>query len=309
MDISVIIVNYNTTEFLEGCLKSTIEKTNGVKYEIIVVDNNSPDRDIERFPRKFPAIDFYFRDINDGFGAGCNYGAGKARGKYLVFVNPDTIIKDNVLKKLFDYMENNPDVGMCSGGMFDFDGNLMITISVYPNWYTEFLDAIGRGTNRRLTSYLKSKQMKKGEPFEVDWIMGAYMFFRKKCFDLVGGFDEDFFLYMEDTEIQFRIRQAGYKIVCLPAVKIFHFKNSTIQSIDHDIFQYNTHRSKMIYFYKHFGFLKRNMMRTMFIIGFLSRMLLLIFRRSFKERRQQKLRQYIMILSLYTSRKFKLELK
>ena len=305
--ISIIIVNFNTTEHIIKCLESTYDMTSGFDFEIIIVDNNSTDRSIEKINDKFPQVQLILRNINDGFGCGCNVGAKNSKGKYLAFVNPDTFIKDNVLLELFNFMEQNPDVGICSGSFYDYDGIIRASYSIYPNLYTEFLDAIGRGTNKRLMKYMENENIKKNIHFEVEWLMGAYMFFRKKCFGKINGFDKDFFLYLEDAEIQYRIKKAGYKIVYIPYIKIYHFNNSSVQSYDgENIYFYNTHRSKMIYFHKHFGFFKRNFVRTLLILGVLFRISILYIRSSFQGKKEQKMYQYKKILNIYFSNKRKL---
>lgn len=305
--ISVIIVNYNTTEHIIKCLESTYDKTSGIEFEVIIVDNNSTDRSIEKLNEKFPQVQLILRNINDGFGCGCNVGAKNSKGKYLAFVNPDTFIKDNVLLELFNFMEQNPDVGICSGSFYDYDGIIRASYSIYPNLYTELLDAIGRGTNKRLMKYMENENNKKNLPFEVEWLMGAYMFFRKESFLKINGFDKDFFLYLEDAEIQYRINKAGYRIVYIPNIKIYHYNNSSVQSCEgENIYFYNTHRSKMIYFYKHFNFFKRNIIRLMHISGILIRISVLHVRASFTGKKEQKMFQYRKMLKVYFSNKNKL---
>ncbi|MCX6164395.1 MAG: glycosyltransferase, partial [Ignavibacteriae bacterium] len=208
IQISIIIVNYNTSEYLIKCLESTYDKTestydktSGVEIEVIVIDNNSTDRSIENLNEIFPEVKLVLRNVNDGFGCGCNEGAKYAKGSYLAFVNPDTFIKDNVLYELCNFMEQNLDVGICSGSFYDYDSKIRASYSIYPNLYTELLDAIGRGTNKRLMKYMENENIKKNKPFEVEWLMGAYMFFRKESFLKINGFDKDFFLYLEDAEI------------------------------------------------------------------------------------------------------------
>lgn len=305
--ISIIVVNYNTSEHLIKCLESAFDITSDVETEIIVVDNNSTDESIEKLNEIFPNVKLILRNVNDGFGGGCNEGAKYAKGKYLVFANPDTIIKDNVFASMMNYMEKNKDVGMCSSSFYDFEGNIRHTFGDFPGIYSEFLEAMGRGTNERLNKFLRSKELKLGKPFEVDWITGAFMFFNKNCFDEIGGFDTNYFLYYEDVDIQYRLKNAGYRIICLPNIKVYHSSNASVKSEKgEDIYYYNLHRSKMIYCYKHFNFYKRNFIRIIQIIGVFFRISILYVRASFKGKKEQKMNQYKKMLSIYFSSKEKL---
>jgi GT2 family glycosyltransferase len=306
-NILIIIVNYNTSEHLKECLNSIFLYSKGFTLKIIVVDNKSTDREIEKLPTLFPNVIFNFRDVNDGFGSGCNYGANLSKGKYIAFVNPDIIIKDNVFHNLYKYMEENTDVGMCSGTFYDFNGVIRHTFSKFPGIYSEFLEAKGRGTHKRLNKFIESEKIKGDEPFDVDWSTGACMFFRKDNFDEINGFDKDFFLYYEDVDIQYRLKKAGYRIKCLPLTKIYHSSNSSIQSYEgENIYFYNLHRSKMIYFYKHFNFFKRNFIRLMLIFGVLIRFIVLNMRSSLSGKKEQKMFQYRKMLKVYFSNKNKL---
>ena len=119
MIVSIIIVNYNTHEYLDKCLNSIQKNLKDLDYEIIVVDNDSPDREIEKVELNFPRVNFYFLKKNQGFGAGCNYGVKKSSGKYLLFVNPDIEFTDNSVFKLINFMEENANAGASSGLLHD----------------------------------------------------------------------------------------------------------------------------------------------------------------------------------------------
>jgi GT2 family glycosyltransferase len=249
IQVSVIIVNYNTSFYLKKCLESIFEHTKGLKYEIIVVDNNSPDRIIENFKNDFPAVNFYLRDVNDGFGAGCNYGAQISKGKYLTWE----------FKEAFRFRYQN-------------------TIQLLL-------------TN---TNIINNKE------FEIDWALGALLFVRKAAFDSVMGFDETFFLYYEDDDFQLRLKKEGYKIVCLPYVRMKHSGASSIQNPDgHKIYDYHFNKSRMLYLHKHFGFYKRNLIRLFFILSNILRILYLPFNFNQKNKRKYYFRRVVNTLSIY----------
>jgi GT2 family glycosyltransferase len=300
IQVSVIIVNYNTSFYLKKCLESIFEHTKGLKYEIIVVDNNSPDRIIENFKNDFPAVNFYLRDVNDGFGAGCNYGAQISKGKYLTFVNPDIIFSNNALKKFYDYMEINNSVGLCSGLLENNSGSLMYSYNYFPDLIWEFKEAFRFRYQNTIQLLLTNTNIINNKEFEIDWALGALLFVRKAAFDSVMGFDETFFLYYEDDDFQLRLKKEGYKIVCLPYVRMKHSGASSIQNPDgHKIYDYHFNKSRMLYLHKHFGFYKRNLIRLFFILSNILRILYLPFNFNQKNKRKYYFRRVVNTLSIY----------
>jgi GT2 family glycosyltransferase len=276
MDVSIIIVNYNTTEHLKKCLEAIINYTDKILYEIIVVDNNSPERDIENLAESFSSVNFIFSSTNTGFGGGCNYGASKAKGKYLCFVNPDIIINDNVFFVFFNYMNENPDTSLCTGLQIGEAGELQYSYNNFQDVKWEFKMSFNIGLNNAFKALLEKDEIKNGKIFEIDWALGALIFMRKEVFENVNGFDNDYFLYYEDNDLQFRIKKLGGKIVCLPFVRVFHYGQSSINEFDGiDFYNYNMHRSKIIYMYKHFGFISRNIVRMFYITSYFLRIFFL----------------------------------
>jgi GT2 family glycosyltransferase len=137
---------------------------------------------------------------------------------------------------------------------------------------------------------------------DVDWITGAFLLVRADAFNTLNGFDERYFLYYEDTDFQYRLRNAGYKIVCLYGLSVRHFGNSSVKSEEgEDIYFYHLNRSKMIYSYLHFGFLKRSILRLLNVIGILLRIGTLGFRKRYKGIEKRKMQQYRSMLRIYAS--------
>jgi GT2 family glycosyltransferase len=304
MDVSIIIVNYNTTDFLKDCLNSIIQYTSDIEFEIIVVDNNSPERIIEKFPEEFKEVNFFFRNVNDGFGAGCNYGASKAKGEYFIFVNPDIIFEENFLINFINILESRKEIGIISPLFKTFDNKIKYSFNKFPDITWEFYEFLGSGFNKRINSLLHKVEItsKSNNPLIVDWVTGACLFIRSELFKSLNGFDEKFFLYYEDVDLQLRAYKSGYKVACLPSVAVKHYQNSSISGIEGDNLYYvNIHRSKLLFMKKHFSFLKRNSVRALHIIGFLFRISLIKVRNRYKEVRNEKINQYRIILKLYLS--------
>jgi len=228
MDVSIILVNYNTTQLVINCLKSIYEKTKSVNFEIIVVDNNSPDRSIENLKAIFPEIKLILSKKNGGFGAGNNLGNKYAIGKYLFFLNSDTLLLENTLLDFFNFMEKTPNAGACGGNLLTEDLKPNISFErLKPN----LISSINRLFFNIFTRIIYKNQLY----FSIDkkpiiingYICGADFFLSKEIFDKVGGFDEDFFMYYEETELSYRISNLGLKFYILPNVKIIHLEGGS----------------------------------------------------------------------------------
>lgn len=257
------------------CLNSIIVYTEDVEYEIIAVDNNSSNRDIETFPEKYPTVKFFFRNVNDGFGAGCNFGVRKAdpSSKYYVFINPDIIFIDNSLNKFYDFMEAHTDVGVCSGLLINTNGEVLYSYNYDMNILWELKGSFDIGIEKHKKKLINRSEVVNNKPFEIDWALGAVLFIRRDVFNSVKGFDENFFLYTEDNDLQYRIREQGFKILCIPAFRFIHYYGSSMDDKNaKSKYNYYLYKSKMVFIYKHFSFVKRNTIRFILIMGLLLRM-------------------------------------
>ena len=292
MDISIIIVNYNTSVLLEKCLDSIISLISDIEYEIIVVDNNSQDREIKNLATKYTDVNFYFRDLNNGFGAGCNYGFSKSRGKYIFLLNPDTCLVDNMAIDFYNYLENNPDTGVCSALLEDWEGNLQYCFNDFPNIKWELLELTGFLSDRKITKMLNHVLQKSNytDCLKIDWAIGACLFIRRELYEKLGGFDENYFLYYEDTDLQKRIKHIG--------------KSSIDDSAMGDkIYFLNMHISKLKYFYKYSGLCKVFFVRTINITAYLLRFFEVLIRFQSFESKKIRLRILRGIIKIYFSKK------
>jgi GT2 family glycosyltransferase len=300
--ISIVILNYNTSKLVDKCLESIKKNMEDLYYEVIVVDNNSDDRTIENLKLKYQNVNFYFREINNGFGSGCNYGFSKSIGKYILFLNPDTYLISNIVKDFYDLLESDNKIGVCSTLLEDGSGNLQYCFNDFPSIKWELLELTGYLSNKKIKNMLDytKKVHNENSYIVVDWAIGACLFIRKDVFEKVNGFDENYFLYYEDTDLQKRISEAGYKIVLLNEKRIKHIGKSSIgDSIKGDkIYFLNMHISKLKYFYKFSGFANVFFIRIINIIAFSLRLLLTIVKYKsieFKKNRLQILKNIIKI--------------
>lgn len=228
MDISVIIVSYNTQVLTLQCIASLYAHTAGVRFEVIMVDNASSDDTVARVQARFPAVKIIVNSHNVGFGAANNQGVRVAAGKYLFLFNSDAFLTNNALLHFFYYMEKKaaPACAACGGLlMFDAGGRKEnVSAGHFPSFWQDFAD-IGFSHlypayyGRRLSIGI-GKQASSVYP--VDYLSGADIFIRREVFRQVGGFDETFFLYYEETDLFFRLKKAGYTAVVLPDVNLVH---------------------------------------------------------------------------------------
>ncbi|MFN2128695.1 MAG: glycosyltransferase family 2 protein, partial [Anaerolineales bacterium] len=256
MDLSVIIVNYNVKYFLEQCLHSVIKSIEGLHGEIIVVDNNSVDGSTQMLNDKFPKVKLIANKKNLGFSKANNQGIKKASGKYILILNPDTILQEDTLLKCFDFMESHPNAGSLGVKMIDGKGNFLPESKrSLPTPSVAFFKIFGLASlfprsktfGRYHLGYLDKDQVHK-----VEILPGAFMFIRKSVLDQIGFLDETFFMYGEDIDLSYRITQAGYDNYYFPETTIIHYKGESTKkgSINYVMVFY---RAMMIFARKHFS--------------------------------------------------------
>ena len=220
--LSIIVVNYNLAEEVQECLVSVFAHADMSIVEIIVVDNNSIERNIEKVaeqfpPEKFPQIKFYYLDSNRGFGAGNNYGASKSTGESLLFLNPDATLISNPVNVIEREFSNNSEIAILGPRIIDKNGKP-------ENSHGGFIGPLTATAEFFLLPGFGRKLAKTGEGqlTIVDWVTGAALFMRRNVFEMVGGFDEDYFLYNEEVDLCKRTLSAGYKTAFLNSTFVCH---------------------------------------------------------------------------------------
>lgn len=221
------------------CINSIREKTLKTTYEVIVVDNASGDGSVELLRQAFPEITVIASDVNLGFGKANNLGAKQASGKYLFLLNPDTILVNDAIGILHDYLEMHPNAGVAGGNLYATD------MSPAPSFCRQFDDLtlekrraswwtlIGSKVRDKLHSGSARKNIAEfnytENPEKVAYIFGADMLMPRALFERVNGFDPDFFMYAEEEELTWRISSLGYDVVCVPQAKIIHLEGATVK--------------------------------------------------------------------------------
>lgn len=233
MDLSIIIVNYNTQQFLQDCLTTLIEHTHGVHYEIIVVDNASKDTSVDMLKREFPKVKIIASKENLGFAKANNKGAEVSTGEYLLFLNPDTIIIDNSINILFDFARMRKDCGAVGPTLYyNKEFEWQPSICKFDGLFRAFfklMPIMGRLIKFFNSLYCWRKRVS-GEAVSVDWMWGAAILLHRGIFNKIGRWDETFFMYHEDLDLCLRVRKSGKKVFYLQRARIIHLYSKSISN-------------------------------------------------------------------------------
>lgn len=217
--LTVSIVNYNAGEYLQGVLQSLELVSDEAEMEVVVVDNASTDDSIKQAQIKFPKVKYILNKENLGFGKAHNLVLKSAKSKYLLVLNPDMVVKPGVLKTCLKYFEDNEKVGALTPKIVFGDGRVDMTAHRgFPTPWASLRYFLGDDSLYHLTKQDLTK------PHPVDAITGAFLLTSKAVLDKVGYFDEDYFMFAEDIDLCYRIKQAGFKIIYLPDIQVIHFK-------------------------------------------------------------------------------------
>jgi GT2 family glycosyltransferase len=232
-DVAVIIINYNSTDYTLKCIESVVDKTDvGTSYQIIVVDNNSEFPKYKKLKDNFPKsteksnISLHRSNINRGFGGGNMFGAQFANAYYLLFLNNDTMLLNDGLSLLKDFMKINPKVGVCTAQNYDEHNNFVPSFD-HNKGLRRLL--FGRSFLERINPKKYPERKKQyTHSLEVNWVNGAFLFFSKDAFEVVDGFDTNIFLYFEEMDICRRLLDKGYATMLVPEAKIMHYQGVSI---------------------------------------------------------------------------------
>ncbi len=264
-DFSIIIVNYRQFVFLEKCVESLSRLIKSADYEIIVV-NNSPEEDLTPL-LKYPEVSLIQSD-NSGYAAANNRAAKKASGKYLLFLNPDTIIENDFLRDVMDVFRDGK-IGAAGLKLYYPDRKFQVSFGKY-------VSITGEIRNKRTEKlYCKNKfdelsalEAEHAAAGPVDWVSGAALVIPASVFGEVKGFDEDFFLYYEDADICRRIRNAGYGIIFCPSPRIIHYKGENTNFAFTGTAYIEAKKSQILYYKKHCGLTSRILLHSYLLLKY-----------------------------------------
>jgi len=231
MEISIIILSYKMKGLVRNCLRALQDAQLDLLHEIIIVDNGSQDN-IEELQQQFPDIKIVIAPENLGMGAGNNLGIKKARGKYLLMLNPDIYIFPGAIEKMYNYIKDKPDIGLVSPRLLNPDKTLQYTCyrwhqPLTPLYRRTFLGRL-KWAQKKIDHFLMT-DFDHQTIQAVDWCQGSCFLIPKEVIDQVGQFDEQFFMYFEDTDLCRRIWQKGYQIIYLGDTELIHLHTRASQ--------------------------------------------------------------------------------
>lgn len=289
MDLSIIIINYNSRAVLDDCLESIIQSNFKFNFEVVIVDNNSSES-IKQLENKYSNYTFIYNPINSGFAAGNNIGIKRSTGRNILLLNPDTIVNEDSFDSMISYLDSHEDVGVVGCKIFNKNGELEHSTHSFPNLIKEFFHG-----NEFIKNFVKYEgtvarffrtivKFKSFDSYwnhdsvrEVDHVTGACMMLKRNVVNQVGLLDESFFLYTEEVEWSYRIRKAGYKSIFLPQSSIIHlFGYSTKQRVQKQTINWllvERYRGMLYFFQKHYGFLKTFIFKAIIFQSFVFRYL------------------------------------
>lgn len=248
IDVSVIIVSYNTRHLTCASVASVIAMTRAVRFEVVVVDNASQDGSVVALREAFPEITIIETGANLGFGNACNHGIARAQGKYLFFLNPDTLLLNDAISTLYDWMERHGgerEAGAIGSWLEDSEGGICHSYLDFPDmlWLIgdEFPVIRRRREFRSQPDHAKER--------EVDYITGADLFVPRAVMDRLGGFDPAYFMYYEESDLQKRMSMLGFRRFIIPGPRICHLEGASSDSPTRRILKY---RSRFIYLRHHY---------------------------------------------------------
>jgi GT2 family glycosyltransferase len=234
MDLSIVIVNWNTREMLKNCLAS-IPASADMQTEVIVIDNASEDGSQAMVAEEFPAVTLIRNSANLGFATATNQGLRIASGRYLLLLNSDTLVLGTVLTDSVRYMDAHSDVGMMGCKVLNEDGTTQMTCSLFPSFLNLFLQTLGLNRLER-PRWLRRYQMldwARDDEREVEVISGCYLVARRTAVAQIGLLDESFFLYGEETDWCRRCADAGWRLVFAPIGRIIHFGSGSSRKLNY----------------------------------------------------------------------------
>ena len=280
MDLSVIILNYNTKNLLQKCLESVFKSTTNYKFEVIVSDNGSTDGSQEMIKSKFPQARLIENNANLGFSKGNNIAIKQALGRYILLLNSDTTVESDTFQVSVAKMESDYKIGVLGGKLILPDGSLdKATRRKFPNPANAFLKLFGMS---RLSDYNIDSPI--DEEMEIDATVGAYMMVRKEAIDKVGLLDEEYFMYGEDLDWCWRIKHAGYKIIYYPTARINHYKYGSSQTIPFRTIRM-AHRAMKIFYRKHYANQYNPIFNSLVYLGIGLRQYLVLLRNVFQKKK------------------------
>ena len=278
IDVSIIIVNWNIRDILRDCLRSVYEQTKVIAFEVIVIDNSSSDDSVAMVREEFPQVILIENLENRGFAAANNQGIRIAQGRYVLLLNPDTIVLDKAIEKTMAFADSHPDVGVVGCQVLENDTKIQRTCFAFPSMGNLILQKTGLRRlfpRSRLFGRVDMGWWNRDTQRDVDVISGMFMLVRHEAIEQVGLMDEDYFVYAEETDWCFRFRRAGWRCVFTPVGKIIHLDGGNKSADQAGVKMYVQYQKSILIFYrKNRGFVAWMMAKIIYCGDMLIRVLI-----------------------------------
>ena len=256
-DISIVLVCWNNLDYLEPCLESLYGSEMHSTFDVVVVDNGSTDGSQEMLREKYPEIAIIQNDHNVGLGKASNQGIEATNGRYVLLLNNDTIVNGPSFDAMVDFLNANPQAGAAGGRLLNPDGTVQACHNDFPSLREEFFIAsrLGEYLWEGYPSYIREDQLR-----SVSWLGSACLMIRRAALDEVGLLDEEYFIYGDEADLQYRLKQAGWDIYFLPQAYTIHFGGRSMNRWGRRKMVY---RGKMMFYRKNYGPARTAALRTM----------------------------------------------
>lgn len=243
-ELSILIVSYNTLALLRECLTSIIATTSDMMPEITVVDNHSEDGSARMVAEEFPGVTLIANERNAGFAAANNEAYRQCGGNYVLLLNPDTIVHGSAITDMLAYLKQHADVGIVTCRLLNSDGTTQRSVRAFPSILRNLGEIVGRSV------YEPDRFYRAKDAQDIQDVIGACLMLRRAALDDEDPFDERFFLYSEDKDLCWRVRQSGWRIVFLPWAEITHHGGQSAGSVDSFV---QLQKSQLLFYRKHYS--------------------------------------------------------
>jgi GT2 family glycosyltransferase len=299
LDVSIIIVSWNTKDFLKNCLKSVYEQTQDIEYEIIVVDNGSTDGSAAMVKTEFAQVILIENKENRGFAAANNQGINIARGRYVLLLNSDTVVLDNAVAKTVRFADSHLDAAVVACRVLNPDRTLQPTCFMFPSILNMLLSTTYLYKLFPKSKFFGRERMTwwdRRDEREVDVVTGCFMLVRHEAIKQVGMMDEQYFVYGEETDWCYLFKKAGWKVVFAPVGEVVHFGGQSTEKIRGEMLV-QLRLSILKFMGKHRGWLTHKMacflVASFFAVRVPIWLLISIFGRKYRKQAVLKLRAYL----------------
>ena len=259
-DLSIVLVCWNNKAYLDPCLKSLYDGNLKYSFDVFVVDNGSTDGSQQMLQEKYPEVRIIQNSGNVGLGKASNQGIEASNGRYILLLNNDTIVNGPSFDAMVKFLEENPRTGGVGGKLLNPDGTIQACYNYFPSLWEDFM------VNSRLGELIRPGYpavMSGDETKPVDWLGSACLMVRRSALDEIGLLDESYFIYGDETDLQYRLKKAGWEIYYLPDATTIHYGGKSMNRWSR---RKMVLRGKLLFYQKHYGSIRTFLLRVLFFV-------------------------------------------